>query len=168
LVYALAVNGNNVFAGTELHGVYVSSNNGLSWVQKNEGLGNLTIFSLRIVNNYIFAGASVNGVYRRQLGELVGLSSNTNQVPGDFSLLQNYPNPFNPSTKIGFSIPKSGFVKLNVFDAAGKQVSQLVNENLAAGNYSYDFKASGLASGAYFYMLVSGDNVEIRKMMLVK
>jgi hypothetical protein len=69
---------------------------------------------------------------------------------------------------INFSIPKAGFVKLTVFDQTGKEVSKMVNENLAAGSYSYSFNASGLASGAYFYMLRVNDNVEIRKMILVK
>jgi hypothetical protein len=59
-------------------------------------------------------------------------------------------------------------VKLTVFDETGREVSQIVNENLAAGSYSYSFKAAGLASGVYFYMLKANDNVEIRKMILVK
>ena len=59
-------------------------------------------------------------------------------------------------------------VKLNVFDGNGREVAQIVNENLEAGSYSYSFKAAGLASGVYFYMLKTIDNVEIRKMILVK
>jgi len=85
-----------------------------------------------------------------------------------YSIQQNYPNPFNPSTKIGFSMPKSGFVKLNIYDETGKEVSNLVNDDLQAGNYNITFNASGLSSGVYFYTLKTGDFSETKKMILAK
>ena len=90
------------------------------------------------------------------------------EVPDKFSLGQNYPNPFNPVTNINFSIPKSGMVKLVIYDILGKQISVPVNENLRAGNYKVDFNASALASGVYFYRLESDGFTDIKKMMLVK
>lgn len=168
LVYSLAVSGSNIFAGTELHGVYVSEDNGVSWTQRNEGLGNITIHSLRIANNYLFAGASANGVYRKQIGNLVGLIQESNEMPENTSLYQNYPNPFNPSTNISFSLPKQGRVKLAIFDGTGREVSQIVNEDLSAGNYTYSYNAANLASGVYFYKLSVNDYVSVKKMTLIK
>ena len=60
IVCSIALNGNNIFAGTYLNGFYLSSDNGISWTQRNEGLGNPTIRSLYILNNYIFAGTYNN------------------------------------------------------------------------------------------------------------
>jgi hypothetical protein len=89
-------------------------------------------------------------------------------VVKDFSLGQNYPNPFNPSTKINFSIPKSEFVYLRVYDILGREVKTLISEQLSAGEYQTDFDAKELASGFYYYSLRAGDNVSVKKMVLVK
>ncbi len=92
-------------------------------------------------------------------------------VADKFQLSQNYPNPFNPSTTINFSIPKSGFVTLKVFDVNGREVKSLVNGNMNAGSYEVTGNFSELNSGVYFYQLsVSGDASysETKKLMLVK
>lgn len=106
------------------------------------------------------------GLYK--LGSTIGITPVSNNIPEKFELSQNYPNPFNPVTNIKFSIPKAGNVKLAVFDAAGRQLAELVNQQLNAGTYNYDYNASGLASGVYFYKLVSADFSEVKKMILVK
>lgn len=86
----------------------------------------------------------------------------------DFSLSQNYPNPFNPSTKINFSIPKNEVVYLRVYDILGREVKTLIAEQLNAGEYQADFDAKNLSSGMYYYSLRAGDNVTVKKMVLVK
>jgi hypothetical protein len=89
-------------------------------------------------------------------------------MPSNYSLSQNYPNPFNPSTKISYQIPKSGNVTLKVFNALGKEVATLVNEEKSAGRYSVDFQGLRLSSGIYFYSIQSGSFHETKKMMLLK
>ena len=89
-------------------------------------------------------------------------------VPSKFSLSQNYPNPFNPETKINYSLPVAGNVSIKIFDIAGKEIMQLVNEKQDAGFYTVRFNASGLSSGTYFYKLTAGDFSETRKMLLLK
>ena len=86
----------------------------------------------------------------------------------DFMLNQNYPNPFNPSTQIKYSIKEAGLVQLKVYDILGKEVANLVNENIEAGFYSVNFNASQLSSGIYFYKLQSGTFVSSKKMLLIK
>jgi len=89
-------------------------------------------------------------------------------VPQIFSLMQNYPNPFNPTTNIQFSIPNFQFVSLKVYDALGREVATLVNENLEAGYYQRTFNANNLASGVYFTRLQSNGKQMMKKMLLVK
>ena len=100
--------------------------------------------------------------------QLVGFQPISSEIPDMFSLSQNYPNPFNPSTNINFSIPKSSFVTLKVFNIMGKEISSLVNENLNPGVYSFDFNAEDLASGIYFYKLTAGEFSEVKKMTMIK
>ncbi len=100
----------------------------------------------------------------------VGIQQISSNVPDKFILHQNYPNPFNPTTKIRFDLPKNnGFVSLKVYNVLGQLVSDLVNKKLQAGTYEYEFDASALNSGMYFYSLqVDGESAESKKMMLIK
>lgn len=98
---------------------------------------------------------------------LVGIKNQTT-IPADYSLSQNYPNPFNPTTKINYTIPKSGFVTLKIFDVLGREVAVLVNAEKSAGSYIVDFNASALTSGVYFYRLEVNGFVDIKKMTLLK
>ncbi|MEO7356735.1 MAG: T9SS type A sorting domain-containing protein [Ignavibacteria bacterium] len=99
---------------------------------------------------------------------VVSINQISTEVAVEFELSQNYPNPFNPSTKIKFSIQNSGFVSLKVYDIAGREVADLVNEKLNAGVFEYKFEASSFSSGTYFYRIHSGDFIETRRMMLIK
>lgn len=89
-------------------------------------------------------------------------------APAAFALQQNYPNPFNPITRIEYSIPKDGSVNLTVYNILGQKVKTLVNENMKEGKYEVRFDASSLASGVYYYRLESGDNILLKKMILLK
>jgi hypothetical protein len=89
-------------------------------------------------------------------------------APTDFVLHQNFPNPFNPSTVIKYSLQVKSQVQLDVFNALGEEVKQLVNEVKEAGQYSIEFNASNLPSGTYLYRLQAGDYVETKKMILLK
>lgn len=85
-----------------------------------------------------------------------------------YELRQNYPNPFNPATTISFSIPKSGQVRVSVYNVLGREVSILVNENMNAGVYNVKFDASKLSSGIYFYKIDAEDFSSIKRMTLLK
>ncbi len=85
-----------------------------------------------------------------------------------YELAQNYPNPFNPTTKIEYSIPLQSQVELKVYNVVGQEVATLVNEVQKSGIHSVKFSASNFASGVYFYRLVAGNFVSVKKMVLVK
>ena len=85
-----------------------------------------------------------------------------------FYLSQNFPNPFNPATIISWQVPVDGYTTLKVYDDLGKEVATLVNEEIPAGNHEVEFNASELASGVYFYRIISGDFVDTKKMILMK
>jgi hypothetical protein len=97
-----------------------------------------------------------------------GVGSSGNYIPTAFSLQQNYPNPFNPSTKIEFTLRAPALVSLKIFDGLGREVAELISERLAAGNYSYQWNASGFPSGIYFYRFQAGTSRETKKLVLVK
>jgi len=85
-----------------------------------------------------------------------------------FDLQQNYPNPFNPSTRIRFSVPSAGPVRLAVYDAVGREAAVIVNGVLPAGSYEYPFSGRGLSSGTYYYRLEADGSVSTKKFILTK
>jgi hypothetical protein len=90
-------------------------------------------------------------------------------LPGQHAWLeQNFPNPFNPTTEIGYRIPVTGFVTLEVYDLLGREVATLVNAQMEAGIYTVMFDGAGLASGTYLYRLEVNGFVLTRRLMLVK
>ena len=101
--------------------------------------------------------------------KLTGIRKEENSsLPKDYTLSQNYPNPFNPTTQINFTIPKAGITTLKVYNILGQVVSILVNEQLAAGSYKFDFDGSNLTTGIYMYQLQSSDYSAVKKMLLIK
>lgn len=91
-----------------------------------------------------------------------------NGAPEGFKLNQNYPNPFNPTTTIGFAVHGSEFVVLSVYNVLGQLVKTLVDSRQMPGEHSVVFDGEGLASGVYFYRLVSGGLIQAKKMILLK
>ena len=97
-----------------------------------------------------------------------GISNLGTEIPEKYNLYQNYPNPFNPTTNIKFDLITSAYTSLKVYDINGREVAELLNQNLQAGKYEYSFNAAALSSGIYYFKLVSGEFNQIKKMILLK
>ena len=89
-------------------------------------------------------------------------------VPAEYGLSQNFPNPFNPTTNIRFDLPENTHVKLVIYDVQGRVASELIDRQLNAGSYNYDWDASAFPSGVYFYLLSTDNFSAVKKMVLVK
>ncbi len=100
----------------------------------------------------------------------VGINSNQEISPAEFTLYQNYPNPFNPETVIRYSLFENRFISLKVFDVLGNEVATLVSMKQNRGNYIYQFSTANyqLSSGVYYYKLESEGKVMTKKMLLLK
>jgi len=90
-----------------------------------------------------------------------------------FELRQNFPNPFSNFTRIAFTIPAKGHVKLDVYDVCGRLVNRIMDEEAGPGRYESDWdgldsKGNRVANGVYFYRLNAGEKVSTRKMVLLK
>jgi hypothetical protein len=114
-----------------------------------------------------------NGVYYDGENLLTGIQ-NVSEPISDYELSQNYPNPFNPATMIKFNIPEASNVTLKIYDVLGNEVSNILNGQLDAGQYEYNYNAQNLSSGVYFYKIEAvpsnGEKsfVQTKKMILMK
>ncbi|MBE0539492.1 MAG: CotH kinase family protein [Ignavibacterium sp.] len=104
---------------------------------------------------------SVNDVF-------VNVPENRDLITDEYSLLQNFPNPFNPVTAIKYSIPKTSFVSLKVYDVLGHEVKTLVEELKNPGTYQVIFEGTGLSSGVYFYRIKAENFINTKKLILLK
>jgi photosystem II stability/assembly factor-like uncharacterized protein len=174
-VNAIVVDPNNrlhIAVGTDL-GVFETVNGGTNWTQQNTGLANVSVADLDLrADGILVAATHGRGVYKTTFTTEV--TEVPAELPTAFALKQNYPNPFNPTTTIPFSIVAAGHVRLAVYDALGREVALVVDEDLAPGTYTAPFDASALASGVYFYRLSAAIgsqapvSSETRKMLLVR
>lgn len=89
-------------------------------------------------------------------------------APQDFRLNWIYPNPFNPSTHISFTLRREAFVELEVYDIAGRLLSILVQERIAAGDHLLAWTPSRLASGSYFLRLKVGKEAQSQRILFMK
>lgn len=118
---------------------------------------------------------SLAGTYKYRLRQvdLDGSESYSKEIevftqPTEFNLSQNYPNPFNPVTNIDFTVSVKEQVTVQIFSVTGEVVATLVNEVKEPGYYTLSFNAGNLSSGVYFYRMVAGNFVSIKKLVVMK
>jgi hypothetical protein len=167
-VRTFAVAGNRLFAGTA-RGVLLFDRATSIWIPVNAGLPDSSIGKLFVAGNDLFACTNSAGFWRRPLREMItSVEGAAKELPVRCQLRQNYPNPFNPSTMITFSLPRRVHVKLEVFNALGQKVCELVNGEFEGGYHGVRFDGSNFASGAYLCRLQAGTSTDSKSMLLVK
>lgn len=120
---------------------------------------------------------NIPGLKREIVSEITSAEGNPDEN-FTFNLNQNYPNPFNPSTKIKFNIKEYGYVSLKIYDVLGREVVNLFEGELNAGNHEVLFNIGerefDMSTGVYFYTLeFSGIDTDLnyretKKMLLIK
>lgn len=146
--------------------VLYTSNGGTDWNIILDGWTTQMLRSVQFTssnNGYILGN---NGTFFKY-GALTN-TDNPSINPKVADLKQNYPNPFNPQTSISYTLNQSGHVKLSVYNLHGKIVCELADEEQNSGLHTVSFNALGLPSGIYYYQLRCGDQLETRKMVLLK
>ena len=144
--------------GREFRDKMLAKNCELEWHEWHDGhvYGN---FRAHQDNAYMFLFPSKNAT---------GINNAKEKIDECYTLFQNNPNPFNPSTKINFYLPKSSNVRLTIYDIAGREVKELLNNQMSSGSHSVTFDASGLASGIYIYRLQAENFAQTKKMVLLR
>ncbi len=99
-------------------------------------------------------------------------------APKQSLLLQNYPNPFNPETWIPYRLSEDSQVFVSIYDTKGILIRTLSLGYQSAGFYQDQERAAywdgrndlgePVASGVYFYQLVTSAFQQTRRMLIVK
>jgi Peptidase C10 family/Spi protease inhibitor/Secretion system C-terminal sorting domain len=167
--FAIVEPGNDYFVGYKIH----STNADLAWVDAGPRVpGKGAWFRINSWTELPVA-SDVNLCIEAVILHPM-LDETSDNVPQNISMLkQNYPNPFNPETTISFSLPNAGFASLKVYNIKGEKVATLADGNLPAGDHNYiwqgnDDNVAPVATGIYFYQLITSQQTETRKMILLK
>ena len=135
-----------------------------------------------VLDEYVWPNAYVGGSYANEIeylknwihARLEWMDEQTfmKSIPPllvmDYHLNDPFPNPFNPVTTIGFTIPRTELVRVNIYDAMGRQVENLLHDVINPGQYTMTWNGSHRSSGIYFVQLLGGEYTQVRKIMLVK
>jgi hypothetical protein len=81
---------------------------------------------------------------------------------------KNYPNPFNEITNIVFYLPYNSIVTLNIYNIHGILIKTISLGYNSIGVQKVRFDGFQLASGIYFYQLISNGISNVKKMILLK
>jgi len=153
-----------LFAASDM-GVWYSSNNGENWLRYGDGLPNCIVYDMVIAPD----GKLVAGTYGRGIWLTSSvLSAPSDAAPVSIELGVNHPNPFRKSTRIPFTLDRSGIARLTLFDASGRFVRTLADEHYEAGAHGVRLDAGGLAPGVYYCTLESGGKRLTRKLTLLR
>ncbi len=174
--------------GIEVNWVMQEMDENLDFIVSRKKTGETRFFTLAspsIVSDgmsYSFVDDDIeNGdsyIYRVEYtdGEELHVLFETDQISTPslpLTLQQNRPNPFNPSTSIGYYLPVSCNVRLEIYNASGRSVKVLQDGVQGAGDYSIDWNGtsstgSQVSSGVYFYRLTAGKEMISKKMVLLR
>ena len=148
--------------------LYKSTDSGGTWRRENTGNDQRYVGAMWFHNDS--AGWVVGGntkILYTTTGGLTFVKNETNDISG-YKLFQNYPNPFNPNTNLKFYIPKSGSVRIVIFNSLGEEVGTLIDKKLSEGIHNLKFNGANFPSGVYFYKMITEDFVVTKSMILLK
>ncbi len=83
-------------------------------------------------------------------------------------LSPTYPNPFNPSATIRYSVPDGSLVTVTLYDVLGREVAEVVNSRMEAGEYKCTIEVGDLSNGLYFLRLQAGVHSDTQKIVILK
>ncbi len=127
-----------------------------------------TIFSISNLDfktNYSWRVSSVTKFWDDAFSELIPFYVGD---PNTFTLYQNFPNPFNNTTVIKFDLPATSKVEIFLYDILGRQLRNILEDEMEIGTHKVNLTLNDFASGVYFYKIKAGDFVQTKKLMLLK
>ncbi len=150
-----------ILIGTIGKGIFRSTNDGQNCDEYNDGLMNLNVESLLLTeNNSIFIGTNGSGLW----GHIIPVSV------ADFPIanlrFDIYPMPISDEATILLNSPIDGRIKINIFDASGRNLGKLYEGFISAGDNFIKLNLMNLSNGIYFLDINYGISNLSRKIII--
>lgn len=104
---------------------------------------------------------TISGIVEDLIGEI-------NNVPLVFTLSENYPNPCDNITNIRFGIPYASHVNICLYDASGRCVKEILNNEVQAGYHNISLNTKSYSSGIYFLRMNSETFNSTKKLIVAR
>ncbi len=140
--------------------------------------GGIVVITTEGLHYYVCSNHNISGMKGTiTVNPVTDVEPVTDRTPAGFSLTRNYPNPFNPSTALAFSIARTSYTEIAVYDGIGRHVKTLVSREFSPGEYSVTWDGSDedgapAGSGPYFLRMSAQndgkDFFTVRKLLLVR
>ena len=113
---------------------------------------------------FIFEGDGGNNIYLDDINIDGPVSLEENNFVHKMSL---YPNPANEEVNLSFAIKENhNQFSIRIIDVVGKEVSNVYNGKLAAGNHLYKINTSSYNAGVYFVTINNGISTRLEKLII--
>jgi hypothetical protein len=149
-----------------------NGNGGTEKISVNASARYVRIYGLQRATQYGYSLYEID-IYNDTNVSSIQNKNNIKDIPSEFTLSDNYPNPFNPSTTIEYSIPKAGFVKIQIYNSIGQLINTIENDFRNPCKYRIQWNGKNslgesMPSGVYFYRMSSNGLTLIKKMVMLK
>jgi len=148
------------------------------WVNGDDGPGMNERSYIRLSRTWFDMNVDyewdLNAMMRANIWNETGVTTQiSGKRPEIFLLEQNYPNPFNLHTNIHFQLPQANKTTLKIYNTIGQEIRTLINTHLPAGVHQMQWDGCDnfgkpVGSGVYFYRLMTTEDCQIRRMILLK
>lgn len=153
-------NGNKYFVGTSigLFSTNLLDGQNTIWIKESEdaiGRSIVTMINYRGLDGRLIVATHGNGTFRSFIENPRAIEK---EIAADFHIEQNYPNPFSNETIIKYTLPEDGLVRIDLFDAQGQSVKNLLWGQQYAGANAVSWDGTGsngsyLRNGIYYLRL---------------
>ena len=152
-MYSLYIDGSNIFAGADMQGVYLSTNNGALWTNvSTNGIANKNINSFAVIGDTIFAGDNSSGVWKRAISQMVGIEEFNN-----YYNISIYPNPATDNLTIESPLHSN----IEITNIQGQLIKTLAASGTKSASWRID--VSALPCGVYVVQVKTEKGVTVRK-----
>ena len=159
---------NDVYAATWGGGVFRKEADG-PWLPVNTGLPNLHVIALErstIGGPTLYAGTQGNGVFSTAIPVLT--STETVSSAASLQLAIPSPHPVIANSRVTFSLPQAGSVRIEVLNSLGRRVAVLHDATLPAGGHAIDWDASSFPNGIYLLRLAHNSGTMSRRCVVLR
>ena len=95
-----------------------------------------------------------------------GIPGNNNNASND--CLRVFPNPCTNGLQIAFKLQRGGKVKIALYDVMETSIKTISDQNYVAGRHSISFDVSGVPAGSYLIFYQTDNNIETRKLLIIR
>jgi hypothetical protein len=138
-------------------GVFTLTEGDTIWQSNSDGLDDPDILCIDVGGpGKYYVGTTLAGVYTTEAAQ-----SSVSRASSQLSNIsvEAYPNPSSRSLTLTFDLAQAGFVDARLFDQNGREVSNLISEELQTGQHSFSVDHSSIPAGQYFIRVLTKDEL---------